>query len=252
MIMLNSQISKSFGLHADFSATGLHSNFARIDLLKQADVEERDIEIALLGSSMIGRLLPEFFSEEKEEILNLGMDGGGVNSSLELFLGSKVKAEIVVLELNGLGYEVLGQGEEAIKYADSEEVKLRSKLPALSYRTRPSDLLYTWLKRWKDAQGGGRKIKGRLKDNDIPLTQGEKDYLNEMVRRLLEKTDKVVFVEIPSRSVPNQFLGNLLSQRGSLVIRMADFPMEELRLTDDIHLNLQSAKKVAKYVTSQL
>lgn len=249
VLMVNVGAAKIFGLKVDFSAAGLHSNYARIDALKQS--KER-VNIVLLGSSMMGRLLPEYFPND-EGVLNLGMDGGGVNSSIELFLQSGVKADCVIVELNGLGYEVVAQGASMINYAKSKDSVVRATIPALSYQYRPTDQVYTLLKRWKDQKSRGEKIEGRLKNNDLPLIQKQKEYLLSLVNQLNQQAEKIVFVEIPSKAVPNKYLSECLSLNNKLeVIKMANFPVKDLYLTDQIHLNLPSAEKVAQTISEML
>lgn len=244
-IALNSALRMLFDLKADFSATGLHSNYGRIDLLKQSENKNKPADIVLLGSSMMGRLLPQYFQEGANDVINLGIDGGGGNSALELFLASELRAKIAVVELNGLGYNINEQGAKVIEYASSAEADLRVKIPMLSYQSRPSDLIYTLLKRLKDSSGGGYEIGGRSDGKDIPLTIEQKEYLRVLSERIKSKADCVVFVEIPSIAVANRYLVEHLTDLGFQIMHMHDFPIAKLRTTDEIHLNLPSAKLVS-------
>ncbi len=251
VVVLNWGITQPLGLKADFSAAGLQSNFARIDLLKSAKKRGEDAHITLLGSSMIGRLLPRFFPPENGLILNLGMDGGGGNSALELFMNSGLHTEIAVIELNGLGYEVTSQGAEVIEYESSLEADLRATAPVLSYQYRPSDMLYTRLKSWNDNRSPGRLIESPLEDKDVPLTKEQKAYFKELGITIQSRANRVVFIEIPSRAVPNRYIGEYLKNLGHQIIKMDDFDTDQLRLTDQIHLNLPSAKLVSRSLVKQ-
>ena len=241
-LTVNWVLAKSTGLKADFSAAGLHSNFARVDAFNCA---EDKVGLVLAGSSITGRLLPEYFPESAGTVFNLGMDGGGVNSSLELFLKSGKSAEVLVVELNGLSYEITEQGKSALNYERSKESVIRASIPFISYQYRPSDEAYTLLKRIKDSKGGGIRIQGRVGGEQIALTETQKLTLAKLIQRLQHKVDRLVFVAVPSKACPNPYQVDYLGDLGFKVVKMERFPLEELRMTDQIHLNLQSAEIVS-------
>jgi len=139
------------GWHADFSETDFHANLGRVHVYLHGP--HKPIEI--LGSSMSARLLPQYFSEGGLDVGNLGLDGGKVVTALRILLRLPDLPAIVLLEENTLLSEPSENDKEVLDEIDSFSFWLATKVPLLQPQARPSSILYSALKRWRERPTSG-------------------------------------------------------------------------------------------------
>jgi hypothetical protein len=139
---------KITGLHADFSETNFHANLGRIHLYLNGP--HRPIEI--LGSSMSGRLLPEYFTAAGCTVGNLALDGGKPVTGLKLLLRRPDLPAMVLLEENTLSSEPGANDPEIMSEIEGFSFWLQTRVPILQPQSRPSSILYSILKRWHERQ----------------------------------------------------------------------------------------------------
>lgn len=231
--------------------------------------------LALVGSSITGRLLPEYFTDTPvPRIANLGLDGGGPLLGLDLLATRSNVPPVVVIEANLLMVPE-GVNDQAMRDAvASPGFRLAEHASFLRAEARPSSLVYAWLKRRKDdrspapiaaspaatpaesdapAAGLGRSEQEvRLDRNTPEELEAHKARVYSVCRRLQGRGLRLILVRYPnSASIiqtsfhPLDFTGSLAEE---LKIRRIDLGQElraqghEPTFTDGTHLSAPSAR----------
>ena len=252
VVLLNWLVVRSLGFEAPFSATGYHSNLSRLHDFDDAG----EPEVLLVGSSITGRFLPSYFSGGAGEVVNLGLDAAGSSTSAEIVLEGSVKPKVLVLESNGLRKAPNDAGLIIMDTRNTASYHIAAAIPPVRPGFRPSDVLYSRLKVWKDSRGGQK-----LPEFDpakLPATRWDPDYVNALLDDLRGRCDRLVIVNYPSISQSDPDLVVLLrdlSARDESIVYLdlhEEMKDEGLRFTDKVHLAAPSARKVAEHLEQHI
>lgn len=239
-----SGVVSAFKKQARFSEAGLHSNVARA--YKVYDTER--IETVIIGSSITGRFLGEFFSEPFQPAANLGMDAGGTCTGLEVFLTGTATTGVAFVETNTLVKAPIEWGKATMRQIDTRGFRIKEKIPYIREEFRPSGVLYTTIKRMKDKRGG-MPLKKVTYGDGSPFDQ---EYVEKVITALGKRSERVILVNYPSKvqTQPKavEFFKKLAATDAqiSYLDLHAEMENEELLYTDQIHLTLPSAARVVK------
>lgn len=253
-VLLNALLVSSTGSFGYFSATGYSSNIARVH-----DLEKKEQHgTIMLGSSITGRLLPEFFQEQGLQVTNLGIDGGGAATAVELFLDTDVRTEVLVVETNGLRFRPRPAGEVVLGARSTVGFKLAHQFPVVQPQYRPSAVLYTRLKRWKDTNSG-QTLRGEVNLEGVPeVNVWNEEYIRSVVLRISQRAEKIYFVSIPSKAptpeVSKRFFKELSQADSKFVFVDLSEEMKDegLLFTDQVHLSMPSARRVSQRLVEVL
>lgn len=242
-VALNGVFVERLSVQGWFSETGYPSNLARVHLLQNAS----EVDVVLVGSSITGRLLPSSFEPSVGSVLNLGIDGGGVSTALEILLASDLQSEVVIVETNALRNHPTSSGQVVIDAQESASFSVSEKLPWLQPLYRPSSVFYTFLKRKKD--NGGQTLRSGIARYDS-VKEVDLEYVDQLLTVLFARFEQVIFVTYPSSSRPSEVVIEKVkeiasSQSGVSFVNLTEkLKSEDLLFTDQVHLSLGSAKKV--------
>lgn len=257
---------RSFGWRAHIAESNYQSNLIRLE----EALLGKPAPASLVGSSITGRLLPEYFDQTSlGRIGNLGLDGSGPLLGLELLASRSEVSPVVVIEANLLMVPE-GVNDRALRNAvNGLGFKLAGRVPMLRAETRPTSLLYSWLKRRKDAMAGSNLASSEAGTSPVGLSTQEvrldqntpaelashEQRVFELCRRLQSRGLRLILLRFPiSSSVvqtefhPLDFTGRLAEE---LQILRVDLGKElrnqghEPRFTDGTHLSPISARLAA-------
>lgn len=237
---------------------GYYSNISRLNLFDISQQKEEEIDLLLIGSSITGRMLPEFFSEN-HRVVNLGMDGGGTPSSLDFALKNADlnKVEKLIIEVNTLTSEPNKDAEHMFDVRKAFTYNLRVRLAFYRPLYRPSSVIYYKLKWRKDKQ---------LEDSlgkrgvafDIRESGGDSLAVERLLQSVIETGKEVILIKYPSLAQPSNDMIELFKSFAvnHHNVRYIDVPYKlsgkNLVFTDQVHLTLMSSKKVVRYLQDSL
>lgn len=244
-------------------------------------------QAALVGSSITGRLLPEYFSDTPwTQIANLGLDGSGPLLGLELLAARSNIPPILVMEANLLMVPE-GINDRTLRNAvDGLGFKLARHIPFLRAEARPTSLLYSWLKRRQEERvstaattapsipveaaatsaspptSGAKPTQQetRMDMNTPEELEAHKRRVYGLCRKLQERGIHLVLVRFPTQFVPIQTQFHPLDFTGDLAkdlsIPRMDLGREFQRVghtptfTDGTHLSSASARIAARQIST--
>lgn len=259
---------------AHIAESNYHSNLIR---LEHALFQPRP-HLALVGSSITGRLLPEYFEgTTAPTIANLGLDGSGPLLGLELLAGQSNPPPVVLIEANLLMVPE-GPNDKTLRAAvDGFGFTLARHIPLLRADARPTSLVYSWLKRRRDAASapptpvtaaeapgtttsGATPQETRLDQNTPAELAHHKERIYALCRRLQQRGITLVVVRFPTQAVPVQttfhpldFTGDLARDLGVLRIDLGRQFQDRGQVpvyTDGIHLAPASARLAASLLVA--
>lgn len=241
---------------------------------------------ALVGSSITGRLLPEYFAQTPwPQIANLGLDGSGPLLGLELLAARSNIPPSLVIEANLLMVPE-GINDRTLRNAvDGFGFKLARHIPFLRAETRPTSLLYSWLKRRQElhaaspetplpenptqsttpppptqaAAGKPTQQETRMDLNTPEELAAHKQRVYSLCRALKARGIRVILVRFPTQYVPIQTEFHPLDFTGDLAkdlsIPRIDLGLQFQRaghtptFTDGTHLAPASAQIAARQIS---
>jgi hypothetical protein len=160
------------GANALFAETNIQSNLIRISKYLHHPVPNG----VIVGSSLSGRLLPEYFREEGLDVANLGLDGSRSCFGLEVLSRRPERCRLVLIEVNTL-FMPKNSNEMTLQEAIANPTfRLGGILPAMDPIHRPSSLLYTLFKEKKDFTAGG----GEAEKKTAPMNGSILNHLEEL------------------------------------------------------------------------
>ena len=245
------------GWRADFGESNYQQNLLRIESLQQ-QVRAGHPPIAVLaGTSVAGRLLPAYFEGGPlAGVVNLGLDGTSPAFALELLLREAQVPRLVLVETYLL-HKGPAANEALIRNSlDSPAGHLVASDRMFHTESRPTTLLYSALKRGRDAAATGRPAPPQAPYWTNAPAPGAVERITRAIRELQARGATVRLVDIPvgkdwppgpnlGEPVASQLVGDLhlsrLDCRAALQARGI-----EPRFTDGIHLDGPSARQVAE------
>ena len=139
---------KISGTHASLAESNFQSNIVRVDDYFFGPEKTA----ALIGTSITGRLLPEYFQEQGVAVANLGLDGCIPRTGIELVLKKNALPKTVFVETTATPREPRGNDTEILAFIGDITFKLSRWFPLLRADTRPSSILYSRMKKKNDAR----------------------------------------------------------------------------------------------------
>lgn len=252
---------------AELAETNFEANLIRLQTFFFEPVPHS----VLVGSSMTGRLLPSYFKgTSMGPVANLGLDGSGTLFGLELVRTNPVP--LVILEENTFLRPSNSNEELLAATLASFNFRLSKHVPLLLAKSRPSSILYTWLK----LRGQGRT--GRAMTEPLPSAESAADslpspsqnagfdaahqQLRDGIKQLLAHGCRVVLLRLPtgshavSTNEPTVALSESLAREFNLV--RVDLGQEcashgqPLTYTDGLHLSAGSARQASRLLAEVL
>jgi len=111
----------------------------------------------VVGSSIAGRLLPSCFrGTPLDSLANLALDGSGPELGIRLLLGAGTVPPRVFVEVHRLGKPWHANDDTLLGVVHETGFALAGHFPALRADTRPTTLLYAWLKGRREPGGEAR------------------------------------------------------------------------------------------------
>ncbi len=246
------------GTRADLAESNLQANLIRITRYLRTPSPDT----VLVGSSIAGRLLPEYFPGDGSEVLNLGLDGSRPLFGFEVLAAHEQTPRVVLLETATL-FQPLKVNDETLREAmQSTTAKLGASVPFLRPEVRPITVAYEKLKAWREGLGAGRvqppvSSKADAPTDELPFTYaGVKNAIID----LKSKGTEVILIKIPAGDGWAMPLDgpalHLANELGLTVLQPgADIYAHEgdvLRYSDGLHLDTPSAKKVSTSIAAKI
>jgi hypothetical protein len=256
-----SLLMRATSWHAELAEANSQANLIRL----QSFFFDPAPETVLVGSSFSGRLLPRYFDNTRlAPLANLGLDGSGPGLGLDLTLTRP--PPVVVVEVNTLLRPPDANDAILISAVHSFRFRLSRYLRIFRAQSRPSSILYTWLKlRHTDAPPAAEvapEIPGRSPASiPDPASTGldpklAEDRFRSQVQSLVAHGSRVIMVRLPagrqgnSDDDPASVLGKNVA--GELMVPYLDLGAEcsrrghALAYTDGYHLGAASAREVSQ------
>jgi hypothetical protein len=255
--------------HAELAETNFQANLIRL----QAFLFDPPPRAVLVGSSLSGRLLPDYFDgTQLAPLANLGLDGSSPLFGLDLTLTRP--PPLVIIEVNTL----LRPGDANDKLLAATirgfGFRLSRCLPILRARSRPSSMLYTWLKlRRNDAAGIPPDAPPDATNEPPALTVTpppsrkpnygvSQDRLRAQIQALRARGCRIVLVRLPaghrsasSNNATHDFSDDLAQEFN---LRQFDLGAEfssrgrPISYTDGMHLTPASARAASRLLAELL
>jgi hypothetical protein len=128
---------------AGLAETNFQANLIRL----QAWMFEAPRTNAIIGSSLGGRLLVgNFAGTPLASLANLALDGSGPELGLRLVLARSNPPPRIFIEVHRLGKPWTANDETLLATLQEPGFALAGRIPGLRADTRPTTLLYSWLK----------------------------------------------------------------------------------------------------------
>lgn len=260
-----SLFQKATGSQAALLESNLQSNLARISRYLYAP----KVDAALVGSSVAGRLLPQYFKDQGVEVINLGLDGCRTLYGLEIIQQRKDLPRTVLVDTSALFMEANANEATLREAVASHTFKMGEGFTPFRPENRPLSLLYWWMKKFSDRKGGARthlawlpnqaKEAPFVKAGEVAAEDRNDLAIKEVLRGLKSKGVNVLLVEIPrAEGWGHQRGGKLLKISGDTGVSLLEPGVEiagtsdTLRFTDGLHLDVPSAKSVSKQICESL
>ncbi len=250
---------KFTGLEAELAENNYQANAIRLSNYLYGEPPQA----VLVGTSIAGRLLPEYFAEAGLKVANLGMDGAVPLTGLEIIHLRTQNPQLILLEDSILDRLPTANDQQLLSAVDSTTFQIARFIPVMQPDYRPSSVAYTALKKWRDRTIAG--IPGRA--NDAPPTPtGQRNNSNQLrpikdrLQPLLDAGCKVIIVHIPNRYLLDQ---SRPTATGKLLATELNVPHLDLaaimakqgdtvRYSDGLHLVAPSAKLASRRLTEYL
>ena len=140
-------VCRMFGWRARLAENNYQANLIRLETF----LHQPAPPAVLVGSSMTGRLLPEYFSGTPlAGVANLGLDGSSPDLGLDVVFRRKDPPALVLVEVNTLLAQTSGNDATLRQAMKSFTFRLAGWLPFLRTELRPTSISYSTLKLWQD------------------------------------------------------------------------------------------------------
>jgi hypothetical protein len=259
-VLVFAVVVRALPTRAELAETNYHANVIRL----QTFLFGPRAGAALVGSSIFGRMLPSYFDGTPlRPVANLGIDGSGPLFSLELI--SNRPPDVVLVETNRL-CRGFGSNEVMLREAiQSPLFQAASQISFLRAESRPSAILYSWLKRHQDTFTPPAPQTAAMLQKApsvLPLAPAElppdfEPTKNQMRTALLDaraKGSRIMLVRIPTGG--RTPLEEAMVQAGTELgreLKITEIELEaeclargyHLAYTDGTHMTPASAKQVS-------
>ncbi len=251
------------GLQANLAESNLQANLIRISRYLDGPTPGT----ALVGSSVAGRLLPEYFPAGLD-VRNLGLDGSGPLFGFEILHLRPALPRTMVLDTSTL-FRALSSNDETLRReVQTPGFALSRHFPLLRPEYRLSSVIYSRLKGARDK--GTSRLQPPFAENtrpapvesDEPHTAGAKPEdqyvtVRDAVSSFRAQGVKVIVLSIPRGAGWGSPMGGLerrLATELSLPVFDPELAAdgESLRFSDGMHLAAPSARRISKWIDEHL
>jgi hypothetical protein len=252
---------------ADLAESNLQANLIRASRY----LNDQPASIALIGSSVAGRLLPEYFQREGLTIQNLGMDGSRPLFGFEIINRRPQLPARLLVETSTLFQPLMANDAVLRDALNSTSWQVASIVGLMRPENRPSSILYSWFKAKKEIAMAGREQPPYLTSSEqspssaavrvAPDWRPEEQY--ETVRKALadfqSRGVEIIILNIPRGAgwgvADNGMDRQLADDLGVPLLepgpRMAAAGVQ-LTFSDGTHLDGKSALKVTAEIAHKL
>ena len=245
------------GWRAEYAESNYHQNLLRLEGFQQQMAGESPPADVLAGTSVTGRLLPQFFDQTPlQGIANLGLDGTSPAFALEQIHQLKRVPKRVFLETYVLHKPQASNEILVLESLNSPAGRMARFDPLFRTESRPSTLLYSTLKRGREAASTGKLAVGPPSHPLNPPDAVSLKRLIQVITQLQARSCEIILVDLPVGTdwPPGATLGEpvaseLIRQLGIRRVDTREMLLRrgvDLRFTDGIHLDGASAKKTAQ------
>lgn len=235
--------------------SNLQSNLARISRYLHAS----KVDVVLVGSSVAGRLLPQYFKDQGVDVINLGLDGCRTLYGLDIVQQRKDLPKLVLVDTSALFMRANANEATLREAVGSTTFQMGQTIPCLRPENRPLSLLYWWMKKFSDRKGGSRTHQASLpghplsqpyvKEGESPVEDDNDLAIKQILKSFKDRGVEVRFVEIPRAEgwghprggklrIISEESGVPLIEPGVEIAKTTD----TLHFTDGLHLDVPSAK----------
>lgn len=228
-------------------------------------------DAVLVGSSIAGRILPEYFDNSGLEVANLGLDGAVLLTGLEIIAQRGYPTRLLLLETETIDAVQSTNDQAVVEGLSSLSFRLARWLPLLRASSRPSSIIYSKLKGWRD-RSIGVEVTAGTKSQSIMLEptkqrRGENQALakqkvaiTDAIRRAKASASCIALVHIPCKgpveeSHPPPMAEEIAEQLALPIIDVARVMASlgiSAQYSDGMHLIEPSARKVAQIIAEQV
>lgn len=213
----------------------------------------------IIGSSIAGRLLPgNFAGTSLASVANLALDGSGPELGLRLLLARSNPPPRVFIEVHRLGKAWNANDDMLLAALRDPGFALAGAVPGLRADSRPSTLLYAWLRRRREVAPApvARPVtnaSGQLLSSVVLVRPEWLDHFAGQVAELRRHGSEVTLLRLPvgrenpaDPLAPNQTdaLARDLGLRLLDLNREASLRGVSLSYTDGLHLSSDSARRL--------
>ena len=254
------------GLRADLAESNLQSNLIRIS----SYLHESPAPVALVGSSVAGRLLPQYFQEDGVAVQNLGLDGSRPLFAFEIVRMRDPLPSSMLVDISALFQPLMSNDDTLRDSVRSPTFAAARWFPLLRPTYRISSLLYARVKRYRDTRGGGIQQPSdspcqspppvsKIKSHHEWLPENQFLAVRTALSEFRSAGTDVRLLSIPSGGGwGNRTEGLTKRLSDELGLEMIDLGPDMakegkvLRFSDGLHLDVPSAKIVASEISRQL
>jgi hypothetical protein len=254
------------GWRASLGETNFQNNMIRVDSF----VNEPPSDVALVGSSISGRLLPSYFPDDpNRKYVNLGLDGCTLLTGLEMIKKTNQRPRIVLLECMRDVFEPGANHDTTLNIMENPVFRAGRWMPILRPSWRPSSILYTRAKltRERKLAESSPELTARktLQQAVIPAETSNatrdpwKTKTIETINELAGNGIAFISLRIPSsresvisESRPYDFGDLLFDTEAIPVIDTVQVIRErgiEISFTDEVHLQSESARVISQIIS---
>ncbi len=209
----------------------------------------------VVGSSIAGRLLPSTFrGTALDSFANLALDGSGPELGIRLLLGARTVPPRVFVEVHRLGKPWHTNDTALLGVVHETGFALAGRLPALRADTRPTTLLYAWLKGRREPAGATPATGATPAPARFPAADpGWEEHFRGQVGELRRRGCEVVLLRLPvgrENPVDPAAPGEADRLARDLGVRLVDVNREAAKrgmaigYSDGLHLAPASARAV--------
>jgi hypothetical protein len=263
---------KLTGISAVLLESNLQSNLARISRYLNAP----KVDTVLVGSSMTGRLLPSYFTQQGMEVVNLGLDGCHAQIGLDIVLLRRNLPKLILVESSAILNDpntTANSNEQLLRHAyQSTTFNMGKVISSLRPENRPLSIMYWWIKKLTGSKPGA--VVHFAQDStpyDSQTASEQKPLLNRepnatsikqfegILFKLKERGLVVCFLAVPHSDgwgVPQSGWIRRISTDLGIPILEPGVELAKktkiLHFTDGVHLDVEGARQIAIETVKEL
>jgi hypothetical protein len=213
---------------------------------------------AIVGTSLSGRLRPEFFEGTAlADYANLALDGTPPIVGVEFLKKRTPLPRLILIEANGLQNPVGDNIKTLREIPTGPAWSLAMRSNIFRAEARPSTLFYSWLKQRSDVKKVGQPspiVASAIADS-IPMPELLEEW-TALIESLQTGGASVALVFLPcGRAIDSRFAEELGKNTGAKILRIDErFRQKavEPRYTDGLHMDGGTSRLAAKFLSDSV